>query len=447
MLKQKFTEGTIELIIRNSGDLNTTGRTYQVSSEYEVNLNTKTLYLNVPEDINSGQSVELDIAQGAGIFNPSHPSQNYNIGVFTDKQPQPSFTSEITISPSYSTQISPPSIEQSTEQKNVPVNWLWAFKTGRKGALEPGEGEITLTYPNTGYSVPDYISTSSILVNGVHPKTVATSGNTITITVPADVTIGNRTFIQVEILESGNVQISDQQASKRKAGKRKPGMNSNTTQGSDLSASTSSEPSDVSGSSEVLPVELTEFTVKKTGNGFARLQWITATEQENYGFYIDRCFTRVRRKCEDGDWHKIDFIDGQGTTSKTSEYEIVDKNLNRSGYYEYRLRQVDYNGASEQFGPVEFKFASPDRTQIMSNYPNPFNPQTTIPFKLSQAGPVRIEVFNYLGRRVQTLVKRESHPAGQFQVQFDGSSLASGTYFVRMQANGKIETMKMVLVK
>jgi len=83
---------------------------------------------------------------------------------------------------------------------------------------------------------------------------------------------------------------------------------------------------------------------------------------------------------------------------------------------------------------------------LQQNYPNPFNPVTTIDYVVLQHGPVSIRVYNSLGQEVATLVN-ESLAAGQYQVTFDASSLASGVYLYRMTAEGYSGTKKMVLVK
>jgi hypothetical protein len=78
--------------------------------------------------------------------------------------------------------------------------------------------------------------------------------------------------------------------------------------------------------------------------------------------------------------------------------------------------------------------AAPYRYQLQQNYPNPFNPSTTIGFGVSGPGssPVRLIVFDLLGREVAVLVN-EKKEAGNYSVQFDGAGLASGVYLYRLQ--------------
>lgn len=88
----------------------------------------------------------------------------------------------------------------------------------------------------------------------------------------------------------------------------------------------------------------------------------------------------------------------------------------------------------------------PDKFELAQNFPNPFNPVTTIQFALPKSAPVKIDIYNAIGRHIQTLVDREME-AGNQQVVFDGSGLASGVYFYRLNTPQFTETKKMMLLK
>lgn len=80
------------------------------------------------------------------------------------------------------------------------------------------------------------------------------------------------------------------------------------------------------------------------------------------------------------------------------------------------------------------------------NYPNPFNPTTTISYTLKEGTNVRLTVYDRLGREVKTLID-ENQNAGTHTVTFDGGSLPSGIYFYRIKTNDKTEVQKMILAK
>ena len=84
--------------------------------------------------------------------------------------------------------------------------------------------------------------------------------------------------------------------------------------------------------------------------------------------------------------------------------------------------------------------------QLAQNYPNPFNPSTTIAFSLSQTAEVKLSVFDLSGREVAVLVNGLLE-AGQNELSFDASALASGIYLYRLQADGLSQTRRMVLLK
>ena len=88
--------------------------------------------------------------------------------------------------------------------------------------------------------------------------------------------------------------------------------------------------------------------------------------------------------------------------------------------------------------PVEFS--------LSQNYPNPFNPSTTISFSIPEKSYVSIKVYNVLGKEVATLVNEEI-TAGNHDVDFNASELASGTYFYKLQTGKFVNVKKMILIK
>ena len=88
----------------------------------------------------------------------------------------------------------------------------------------------------------------------------------------------------------------------------------------------------------------------------------------------------------------------------------------------------------------------PTTIELNQNYPNPFNPSTVISYSLPAASDVKIEVFNLLGQRVASLVDELKQP-GRHTVTFQAGNLSTGVYIYRLQADGFIETRKMLLVK
>ncbi len=187
-----------------------------------------------------------------------------------------------------------------------------------------------------------------------------------------------------------------------------------------------------------LPVELAAFDAVVDGNQ-VDLRWATASELNNKGFEIDRKF-------ENGNFEKITFVGGNGTTTNLNSYSYSD-NVSKIGTYYYRLKQVDFDGTFEYSNTIEVVVnAIPGEYTLAQNYPNPFNPATSITYNIPENGYVNLTVFNLLGEKVADLVNT-MQTAGTHTVNFNASSLASGTYIYSLNVNGNSITKKMSLIK
>lgn len=103
------------------------------------------------------------------------------------------------------------------------------------------------------------------------------------------------------------------------------------------------------------------------------------------------------------------------------------------------LGDFNFDVSNERFdGAYEFR--------LSQNYPNPFNPSTTIRYSVAEMSNVRLTVYDILGRVVATLVN-DVHAPGIYNVNFDASRLASGTYIYRIEAGDFMSTRKMLLIK
>ena len=188
-----------------------------------------------------------------------------------------------------------------------------------------------------------------------------------------------------------------------------------------------------------IPVELVSFSAN-FNNGVVNLSWVTATELNNSGF-------EVERKSENGDWNKIAFVQGNGTTTETKHYFYLDdiQNINNPKLH-YRLKQIDFDGSFEYSKEIEININLPSIFRLGQNYPNPFNPNTTINYELPIKSSVTLKIVDILGNEVETLVNEEKN-AGYYQISFDGSNISSGIYFYTLQTENYFVTKKMILLK
>lgn len=128
---------------------------------------------------------------------------------------------------------------------------------------------------------------------------------------------------------------------------------------------------------------------------------------------------------------------------KTDSDRIVYDNLNTQsihGSIVMHNRIILTKEGDEEIlsAPVEFA--------LDQNYPNPFNPATTINYSIPEAGNVEIKVYDILGNEVANLVNEAKTP-GNYAVEFDASSFASGIYIYTLKANNFVQTKKMILMK
>jgi len=194
------------------------------------------------------------------------------------------------------------------------------------------------------------------------------------------------------------------------------------------------------------PVELVSFYVDYIESDNAvELTWSTATETNNSGFEILRFAQN-----DNDEWNKIGFVPGHGTKTETQHYSFTDNDV-KPGKYQYKLKQIDYNGTFEYSQVVEVEIPFVNEFSLSQNYPNPFNPTTSLQYTIGSRKFVTLKVYDLLGREVATLVNEEI-PAGEYEVEFtvgqDSSpDIASGIYFYQLKAGQYSETKKMILVK
>lgn len=88
----------------------------------------------------------------------------------------------------------------------------------------------------------------------------------------------------------------------------------------------------------------------------------------------------------------------------------------------------------------------PKEFKLYQNFPNPFNPVTSIKFDIPKASSVKIKIYDVLGKEVSNLVNQDMEP-GRYEVNWDGSDNASGIYFYKIETKDFTKVMKMVLIK
>jgi len=195
-----------------------------------------------------------------------------------------------------------------------------------------------------------------------------------------------------------------------------------------------------------LPVQLTSFTYS-TNNLGVNLKWETATEENIYGFNIE--------KYKDSVFSKIGFVQGSGTSNSPKYYSYLDTTA-LNGTFKYRLKLIDNDGSFSYSDTIQAtnKVTSLEITKDndlpvsfkLDNYPNPFNPSTTIQFDIAKTSFVNISIYNVLGQKVATVVNEKMN-RGIYQKQFNASNFASGIYIYQLRADNTVISKKMLFLK
>ena len=191
-----------------------------------------------------------------------------------------------------------------------------------------------------------------------------------------------------------------------------------------------------------LPVELSTFTANISG-GVVNLVWKTETEVNNFGFEIERKAGNFQSPSSK--FEKIGFINGNGNSNSPKEYFFKDEKPSGGNKFSYRLKQIDNDGQFEYSDIVEVEII-PNKFELSQNFPNPFNPSTTIRFSLPIQTQLKINIYNLLGELVKT-ISQGMYEAGYYKITFDAEGLSSGTYIYRLESNNFTETKKMILIR
>lgn len=190
-----------------------------------------------------------------------------------------------------------------------------------------------------------------------------------------------------------------------------------------------------------LPIQLASFTASVVRDNDVEVTWKTVSETNNYGFEV------YRKRGETGEWKKITFVEGHGTTLTPQSYSHIDRAVTFGKYF-YQIKQIDLDGKSKAFPEVDVTVGVTPGTFILAqNYPNPFNPTTAIDFVIPKKGYATLKAYNVLGQEVATLFDGNAEAGEIYSARLNASSLGSGVYFYRLTAGSFVETKKMMLLR
>jgi hypothetical protein len=200
---------------------------------------------------------------------------------------------------------------------------------------------------------------------------------------------------------------------------------------------------------EPLPVTLTSFLVNQAQNygQYATIAWTVQSESNMLHYNLYRSESDLASAI------KIATV-GAENSSELHTYSHVDNyEIAYETTYYYWLEGVEANGVSETmangevFIEVDPNFVPMSSiTKLGSNYPNPFNPLTTIKYYVKQGQTASLQIYNAKGQLVQTATLSETPETGA-DYKFEGSKYGSGIYFYRLKTDNYSEVKKMMMLK
>jgi hypothetical protein len=198
-----------------------------------------------------------------------------------------------------------------------------------------------------------------------------------------------------------------------------------------------------------LPIQLASFTASVLSASSVRLDWITLSETNNYGFEVQKSVEAMTGYATIPNV----FIPGHGTTTEPQTYTYTDNSATTGTWY-YRLKQMDLDGTIHYADGVHVDVLTdvdgvwvPKEFTLEQNYPNPFNPTTSFEFHLPKATNVTLKVYTILGSEVLTVLSNVKMGSGVHKMTLDASRLASGLYIYRMTTPEFTQTRKMIVLK
>jgi hypothetical protein len=204
-----------------------------------------------------------------------------------------------------------------------------------------------------------------------------------------------------------------------------------------------------------LPVELVQFVPQVSGRNVV-LAWKTASEENNAGFAVlqrtmpgtsGSGMVEADASAADGsDWRQIGFVDGAGTTSDAQSYRF-DLGALSPGEYQFRLRQMDVDGRAALSHEVTVQISIDGPYRLTPPAPHPIRSISTLSLITQSSQPVRVDLYDVLGRRVATLFKGEMTGGREQEIQLDSDGLANGVYFVRVVGEHFRATERVTVVR
>lgn len=192
----------------------------------------------------------------------------------------------------------------------------------------------------------------------------------------------------------------------------------------------------------IVPVELSAFSVSVAGYS-AKLDWTTATETNNNYFSVEVMYPGTEN------FSSIGNVTGRGNSVEQNNYSY-NVELNKPGKYLFRLKQNDFDGSFSYSNVIEAEVSGIKDYQLYQNFPNPFNPQTTISFTIPEDGSVKLLLYSVSGEMIGNIFNGNLK-AGKHNINFDyrslNNNLPSGVYIYSLISGQNSLSKKLIINK
>jgi len=203
---------------------------------------------------------------------------------------------------------------------------------------------------------------------------------------------------------------------------------------------------------EPLPVTLSEFTLSQYYNEIL-IAWTTQSESNTYRWNIYRGETENAIAENNVILVNDGIIEAAGSSTQPISYTYFDEEIEIGKTYWYYLESIELDGYTEilDVRSITVDDVPELRTELLGNYPNPFNPTTAIKFSLREDSNVALDIYNIKGQIVASW-KPEHFDSGINQIIWNGKDLngkkvSSGIYYYKMKIGDKDFSSKMLLLK
>ena len=187
-----------------------------------------------------------------------------------------------------------------------------------------------------------------------------------------------------------------------------------------------------------LPVKLIALSADPIDNSYIRVNWVTASEQDNKGF-------EVMRSTDGVNFTNLGWVDGNGTTEEQHNYLFNDNTVMPNTLYYYRLNQVDVDGTGILTYIVSAEITNGPSITVSEFGPNPTAGTTRLVVSTTEAQNVNVKFYDVQGRIV--LSSNNQIDMGTNTIDFDLHSFADATYTAVIKIGSNVYSKKVVLVK